>query len=218
MVDTQPRLVAATSCRVRTAAGQAGVEPPAAGAEAPANTAPDAVVKSMSATWLCIHHRPDDGARVRLGIRREGWEVHWPREVVRMPRKDDVLRPFFPGYMFARPLERHARWDSLRGAVPNVIGIVGVREHGQPVHPPRGFVEMLIDRAGGAIDGVIPAPEDERADKLRPGAKLRLRHGAWDGVEAVLEVDRGVRVDVLLTLLGVRRVVSVDRASVEVVG
>ncbi|MGX9966080.1 transcription termination/antitermination protein NusG [Roseomonas sp. F4] len=172
--------------------------------------------------WIVIHHRSDDGARVRIGVRREGFEVHWPREVFRQPRRDDRLRPFLPGYMFAYPVLGNASWHRVKAKVPNVIGIVGVRERGEPVSPPPGFVEALIDRCGGILTGAIPLPEEAAEAPLKggvafvPGAAVRIAEGPLAGLRALFQADRGPqRIMVLLTLLGVPRMVEVDREAVE---
>jgi len=166
----------------------------------------------MPDPWLCIHHRADDGARVRLALRREGIEVHWPRCVVRQPRKDDVLRPLFPGYLFART----AQWSWLR-AVPNVIGVVGVRERGVPSPMPTGVVEALIAEAGGAMDGVIDlTPDATVARGYKRGDKLRVVSGPLAGLLAEFRGDHGTdRVAVLLSILGGQTAAVMRRDQVE---
>jgi len=161
------------------------------------------------APWICIEHRADWGARVRLDLRRLGFEVHWPREVVRIRGRDDVLRPYFPGYLFALPAATNASWHEVKERRQGGVFIVGVRETGRPARPPKGFVLSLVNRALGAIDGVIPAPEDAIAD-LCQGDPVTLLGGAYAGAEAIFHVARGKRVEVMLTLFGVPRIVSVE--------
>lgn len=204
----------------KSPAGQAGGRLSTAGPSCPAPTEADQPlsVRKPFQRWIVVHHRADDGARVRIGIRREGFEVHWPREVVRQPRRDDRLRPFLPGYMFAYPLTPHASWHRIKATVPNVIALVGVRELGVPVSPPPGFVEALIHRAGGLLTGAIPLPED--AEEATPvwyrGMKLRVAAGPLAGTEALFQAERGpARIMALLTILGVPRMVEMDRSAVE---
>lgn len=202
------------------AAGEAGASRVSAGPYGPApHEAPQAPSvrqpwQDPSAPWIVVHHRADDGARVRLGLRRLGFEVHWPRQVHRVPRRDDVLRPFFPGYMFALADLPGASWHQVKASVPNVIQVCGVPELGRPVHPPRGMVLRLIQDAGGALDGVIPAKED-RVARLRAGDPVRVLGGPFEGHAAVYQCERGEdRVVVLLQLLGVERPVPLPRAAV----
>lgn len=163
-------------------------------------------------SWICIQHRADDGPRVRLALRREGFEVHWPRIVVRIVRRDDTLKPLFPGYLFARP--DSCAWQ-IAMTVPNVIRVLGVRERGDPIQVPDAYVQDLIARAG-AIDAAIPAAEDVVA-AWRPGVTvLRITAGPWSGLSGLLYHDRGrERVDVLLQVLGVARPVSIRRDHVQ---
>lgn len=203
------------------AAGQAGARLLSAGSAGPAShrSQPGSVLpqwQNPAASWIVIHHRADDGARVRLGVRRMGFEVHWPRRIHRQPRRDDIIRPVFPGYLFALPERPSASWHLVKEKVANVVGVVGVRETGAPVHPPRGFVRRLIIDAGGAIDGVI-APDEDR-ELLGPtfdeGEEVQLTGTAFAGLRAVYRAEADDRVEVLLQVLGVLRAVKVPRGVV----
>lgn len=190
----------------------AGARQPSAGPDGPARTGAKVLPvlphwTDPAAPWLCIEHRADSGARVRLELRRLGFEVHWPREVQRIRGRDDVLRPYFPGYLFALPAATNAAWHDIHERRQLGLFIVGLREHGRPAHPPAGFVLALIERAGGAIDGVIPAMEDAIAE-MRPGDPVRVLD-AYEGADLVFHAERGKRIELMLTILGVPRVVSV---------
>jgi hypothetical protein len=196
-----------------SAAGEAGARHSSAAPAGAARTGAKALPvlphwTDPAAPWLCVEHRADSGAHVRLDLRRLGYEVHWPRETVRIRGRDDVLRPYFPGYLFALPAAINCSWHAVKERAQHVVQILGLREHGRPAHPPAGFVLGLIDLAGGAIDGVIPAPEDAIA-ALRPGDPVKVR-GAYDGVDLVFHAERGKRIELMLTILGVPRVVSVS--------
>jgi transcription antitermination factor NusG len=215
-LDINPRAFLSPPRGFAVAAGQAGAQAPASGAPGKApELADDAHGSSMAkharASWICVQHRADDGARVRIALRRKGFTVHWPRVVIRIPRRDDVLRPLFPGYLFARP--DACPWQTALEA-RNVIRVLGVRETGAPRLVPDSYVAELIDMAGG-IDGVIPAREDLVAS-WRPGVTmLRITSGPWQGLSGLLWSDRGRdRVQVLLHVLGVERPVSVPRTAV----
>lgn len=188
------------------AAGLAGAGHTIAGPSGPARTEGQAPPVQPQwadplAPWICIEHRADSGARVRLDLRRNGFEVHWPREVVRIQGRDDVLRPFFPGYMFALPVASRASWHSVKERGQFGIFVLGLREMGRPARPPGGFVAALIQRAGGAIDGVIPAKEDEIA-RLGPGDAVHVTRWGRDDWNGVFVAERGKRVEVMLTLFG----------------
>jgi len=165
------------------------------------------------ASWICIEHRADSGARVRLDLRRNGFEVHWPREVVRIRGRDDVLRPFFPGYLFALAASPRASWHQLKERGQFGLFVVGVRELGRPARPPAGFVLSLIRRAGGAIDGVIPAKEDEIAT-LEKDDPVLISGWGRDDWAGVFVADRGKRVEVMMTLFGLSKPVMLDAKQV----
>ncbi|MBU8540827.1 transcription termination/antitermination protein NusG [Falsiroseomonas tokyonensis] len=197
------------------AAGQAGATPPIAGPSSPARSERQQLPSLLPLTpnWIVIHHRADDGARVRIGVRREGFEVHWPRIIDRRPRKDDVIRPFFPGYMFACAIEPHASWHALRSAVPNLIAVMGVPEFGRPVFAPPGFVEALITKAG-SIGGVIE-PVEDTLPAWRRGQPVQISGGYLDGFKGLYQHDKaGDRVVVLLEIMGRQASVTVDRKDV----
>lgn len=196
--------------------GQAGsVHIPAArnGAALP-ETAQAVPGRSHARPWFCIQHRADAGFRVRLDLRREGCEVHWPRTVERPPGRDDVLRPLFPGYLFARP-PAGLPLASLRD-LPNVHGPVGVGRC--PTQCDR-LVASLIARAGGAIDGVIDETPDGRAEailrRFKPDDAVDVTLPLWGRLRGLMRSDKGgARVQVLLEFLGGARLVSVPRDQV----
>lgn len=202
----------------RNAAGGAGAGHSIAGPSGPARTEGEAPTvlphwADPAAPWICIEHRADSGAQVRLDLRRIGFEVHWPREVVRIRGRDDVLRPFFPGYLFALAMQARASWHVLKERGQFSIHVVGLRELGRPARPPAGFVAALIERAGGAIDGVIPAKEDEIAT-LEPGEAVKISGWGRDDWNGVFLAERGKRVEVMLSLFGRDSVVLLDAKKV----
>jgi len=216
VLDTAPLALVTKPREIAVAAGKAGAQALVSGATTNAPEHQDdasgaSTANSCRASWICIQHRADDGARVRIGLRRKGFLVHWPRVVSRRPRRDDVLRPLFPGYLFARP--DACPWQAAL-EVKSVIRVLGVRESGAPRTVPDSYVDELIEMAGG-IDGVIPAREDVVA-AWRPGVTvLRITSGPWQGLSGLLWSERGrERVEVLLRVLGMERPVSVPRSMV----
>lgn len=176
-------------------------------------------VRKLSERWYTIQHKPFEGARARIAIRRAGFEVHWPRQIVRRHRRDDVLEPLFPGYLFARFDVARRGWGGIQRA-DHVVGILGLREVGAPIPVAVGEVERLIERAG-AIDLPIDSTGDDRfhvlVEPIKPGTPLTLLDERLFGQPAILKADRGGdRVKVLLQMLGCDRVVELARASVRV--
>lgn len=164
--------------------GAASPVSPSAATSAPA--APDEAqalpVRKHSPRWYVVMHKPFEGARARRAIRGLGFDVHWPREIKRQARSNDVIEPVFPGYLFVRFDESRGGWAQIR-RLDHVAAICGVREHGRPIPLPRGEVEALITRAGG-MDGLIDSTGDgdamaaPPADGGRLAATLDGRRGA----------------------------------------
>lgn len=200
MLDSIGSAMPPSSHAHRVPAGQAGGMQRGSGPHRPDSSegAAPSLRSGAQLLWIVIHHRADDGARVRYGIRDAGWTPFWPRLIIRHPRRDDVLRPMFPGYMFAsRPPGADSYGAILR--IPNVIGILGVREFGSPTPAPTAVIEALIQASGG-IDGMIDATPDRR---LSPGQAVRITTGPLAGFHGLYQSDRGQdRVRVLLTLMG----------------
>ncbi len=163
------------------------------------------------ARWVVVRHRADDGGNVRFNVRRAGFDVHWPRLWERRPRRDDVARPLFGGYMFAR-LDAGQSWGPIL-RVRNVLGVLSGGD-GAPIPVPDGTVEKLIERAGGAIDGIINTLPDATHARMMPGTRLAVLSGPFTELEAVLTKDAGARVQVLLQILGGDRIVQLPRDAV----
>lgn len=172
-------------------------------------------VRKHSERWYVIRHKPFEGHRARNAIRRLGFEVHWPRAIVRQPRRNDVIEPLFPGYLFARFDVARAGWAAINKPDP-IVGIVGVKEQGGPIPVPVGAVERLIAQAGAIDLPIIPAEDaDDVVVPLAAGEEVMLLDPHWMGLRGLLKADRGgERVKVLLTVLGAERLVEVPRASV----
>lgn len=163
-----------------------------------------------AAQWVAILHRAHRGASARHAIRAAGYEVHWPRLVVRRPRQDDMLSPLFPGYLFAR-VEPAQSWGALCYC-DDVLEVLGVRDQARPHVVPRGYVEALIDEAGSIDLPIDRTPEGRPI--MRPGP-VRLAGGPLDALQGLLVADGGSdRVKVLLSLLGRSIAVSAPRQHV----
>lgn len=170
--------------------------------------------------WLVVVHRANDGPRVRHRIRAlelpgaapgASCEVHWPRFIERLPKRDDVIRPLYPGYMFVRPPEG-AAWGAIVREVPNVFRVLA-DDRGKPVSVPDALVQRHIDRAGGAMDGLIDETPESIA-RYRAKQKLAVVSGPLAGWEGICTLDDGARVKLFLDMLGGPRPVTLPRDAV----
>jgi transcriptional antiterminator RfaH len=195
-------------------AGYVTSSAPVTGPEAP-DEAQAPPVRKLSERWYVIRHKPFEGFRARNAIRRLGFEAHWPRVIDRKPRRNDVIEPLFPGYLFARFDVTRGGWGRIRRA-DAVVGVLGMEEGGAPIPVPHGEVERLIAQAR-AIDLPIEPPEDADASvvPLAEGAEVTILDARLMGAKGLLKSDRGgERVKVLLSILGAERLVQVPRAAV----
>lgn len=226
MVDDFGGSVAEARQTETIAPGVAGnVPPPAAprGTDHPNESSGSFGATAQSASrkrWFAVQHDVFLGGYARLSIRKLGFRVHWPRELVRERRRDDVLVPLFRPYLFVE-FDRDKPWsDILRAG--GVVTILGIREFGAPAPATPGSVERLIRLAGGRDDGWIDGTEDARAvitrtsDVLAPGDEVDFLHDALFGKQAVVGVDRGrANVEVMMRMFGMDCRTKVARSKVK---
>jgi transcription antitermination factor NusG len=170
--------------------------------------------------WYAVQHENFNGAYARLTIKALGFRVHWPREIIRPHRQDDVLVPLFRPYMFVE-FDRMKPWANILHA-GGVVGILGIREFGAPIAVPVGEIESLIRRAGGDDDGLIDTTDDAHmlpfrtADTLEQGDEVTFLDGALFGQKAVVQQDRGrSNLDAMMKMFGMERRVRVRRDRVK---
>ncbi len=123
---------------------------------------------------------------------RQEFQVYFPREIKRVRharRVQDVLRPLFPGYIFAQVAPELTMWRPIL----STIGVRAlVRTGDRPALLDGSFIEGLRARE---IDGVIAKP----ASPYRMGQEVRLNGGPFDGlIGRIIEMNDRDRL-VLLT-------------------
>ena len=128
-------------------------------------------------------------------LARQGFSVYCPkiRRIVRHARRSqEVLRPFFPGYVFARFGSAGSRWRSMASTfgVRRVIAFGG-----RPCLLEEDFIAGLKARE---VYGALTKP----AMTYRIGQSVCLTSGAFEGLVAtIIEMDERQRLVVLLELL-----------------
>ena len=209
-IDRRDKAAPNADHALRVPADQVGGKASAEGS-APPSTGSRASARSVAAPWVAVHHRADDRAPVSYGIRQAGFTTFWPREIYRIAKRDDVLRPYFPGYMFAQPAGGHI---SALIDVDNVICIVGMREMGRPVLVPGPLMQALLFEAGGLDTQIINRTPLGRP-VMRPGQTVRITDSAYSGFAAMFQATTGAdRVKVLVQSFGRTTAGEIKCASV----
>lgn len=142
--------------------------------------------------WAAINTHPHRENVAAENLMRQEFQVYFPREIKRVRharRVQDVLRPLFPGYIFAQVAPELTMWRPIL----STIGVRAlVRTGDRPALLDGSFIEGLRARE---IDGVIAKP----ASPYRMGQEVRLNGGPFDGlIGRIIEMNDRDRL-VLLT-------------------
>lgn len=154
-------------------------------------------------SWYVIYTRPQAEERALENLIRQGYQAYLPRYrklVNHARRRQAVLRPLFPRYLFAGLDRAEMRWRPILSTfgVADLVRTGG----GEPERIPDEIVSTLREReAVGAFD------RDTVRQSLRLGELVRVTSGAFeDMVGRLVELRDQDRVVVLLDFLsrGVR--------------
>jgi len=144
--------------------------------------------------WLAIATHPHKERVAIENLQRQGYQTYCPmlRKQVRHARRvQEVLRPFFPGYVFAG-----VRSDKAWRSMQSTFGVRRVIAFGErPCALSGDFIAALRVRE---VDGAIVKPTKD----YKIGQAVCLTGGAFDGLVAtIVEMDEKQRLVVLLDLL-----------------
>jgi len=170
-------------------------------------------MNELKAAWYAIRSKPRMEELARINYERQGLKVYLPmiRAVVRHARsKKEVLRPFFPGYLFLWLAPEERNWvtiASTRGA----IGAVCFGDQYIPM--PDWIIDDLRAREdGGAISSAT------LQNGLTSGMVVQVRFDEENATQGVVYSMRGEdNVVVLLNLLNrqVKATVPLEQVQIE---
>jgi transcriptional antiterminator RfaH len=154
--------------------------------------------------WAVINTHPHKERFAIENLVRQEFEAYCPmlRRTVRHARRSDtVLRPMFPGYVFAAMDIDRQRWRSLL----STFGVRTVVRNGDKLSlMPQSFVDALRARE---IDGAITRP----TSPYQVDQEIRLVAGPFEGIVAkIIALDDNDRLVVLMNLLNRPVKVKVD--------
>lgn len=161
--------------------------------------------------WYAVHTRPQAEAKALENLLRQGYEAYLPRyrtEIRHARRRQTVLRPLFPRYLFAGIDREAMRWRPIL----STVGVSDlVRSGDEPLPVACEIVEALRAQEGaGTFDSLA-------RQRLPPvGELVRISAGAFeDMIGRLIELREQDRVVVLLDLLGRKVRAQIEAVSVE---
>jgi transcriptional antiterminator RfaH len=151
--------------------------------------------RNATVRWVAINTHPHREHIAVENLVRQNFDVYCPRELKRVRharRVQDVLRPLFPGYVFAEVTPDLTQWRPIL----STYGVRAVIRFGdRPAFVDNGFIEGLRARE---VDGAISKP----TTPYRVGQDVRLSGGPFDGLIAtIIEMGDKDRLVLLTSLL-----------------
>jgi transcriptional antiterminator RfaH len=164
----------------------------------------DAESDAEKRSWAVIATHANRERTAIEHLERQNFEVYCPqlRKRVRHARKSqDVLRPFFPGYLFVKLAGGEASWRPIR----STFGVRSLITCGaRPGLISDAFIEGLKARE---IDGAVARPD--RSYSI--GEHVRICGGPFDGlIGTIIDMDERQRLTILMDLLSGQVKVSID--------
>lgn len=148
--------------------------------------------------WYAVYTQPHAETKALEHILRQGYAAYLPRYRTRISharRRQAVLRPLFPRYLFAGIDRASMRWRPIL----STFGVTDIVRAGvEPAPVPSEIIAALRERErSGAFDSL------ESRQALHPGELVRVTSGAFEDMVGLLVGLRDPdRVVVLLELLG----------------
>ncbi len=159
--------------------------------------------------WYVIKTRPLQEEKAFLNLMMQGIEVYFPKMIKKFWRKGkklEVLKPLFPGYIFAKfSIDTHYRKVSYtRG----VLKVVSFGKFPIPLNDEE--IEMIKIREE---NGVVKI-EDRN---FSTGDEIKVVRGPFNGLEGIFvrELSDKERVEVLLRFLFTKARIILDKDFIE---
>ena len=165
----------------------------------------------MTDFWYCVRSKPNKEEFLYTQLVQREIEACYPRLRVKPvnPRSRKV-KPYFPGYMFARVDLDHFNLSDLHW-VPGALGLVSFG--GEPASVSDSLIQAIRRR----VDE-INANGGQELNGLKPGDLVTVQAEPFRGYEAIFEasLSGNERVRVLLKLLNDRQMsVELSAGSIQ---
>lgn len=154
--------------------------------------------------WYLVQCKPRECFRALENLQNQAFESFLPtlsREVLRRGKRETVLEPLFPHYLFVRLSDVADNWAPLR----STRGVARVVRFGDlPLQVPDTIVEALRQPVADAPKALFLA-----------GDKVQIVEGALAGLDAIFaSTDGDERVVLLIKLLHQQQTVKVPLSQV----
>jgi transcriptional antiterminator RfaH len=164
------------------------------------------MISANGPLWYAVNTHPREELKALSHLQRQDYQVYLPRyaKKIRHARKvKQVVRPFFPRYLFVNLNLAVTGWRSIR----STIGVSDIVCFGdQPAPLPAGVVEALQSQEDA--DGFI---KFARQNRLKPGDSVIVLSGPFARQLGLCDgVSDNERVAILLDLLGRKVRVQLD--------
>lgn len=187
----------------------------------------------MTLAWFVIQTRAGQERAVSRAVEKLEIEVFYPtfkRSISVGRRREDVIRPLFPLYLFAAfEIAEREVWGEILRTV-NVQTILGVgrfsvtpgarpeeyaRHTQTPPIPVPDYVITALKQAAILGGGHIPIMDmqSEPLPRLVPRQVVRVIEGPFDGFRGLVDQDQKRRVWVLLDIMGKQRRTLIPREA-----
>lgn len=150
---------------------------------------------SAPSNWAVVNTQPHREHIAVENLQRQEFHAYCPmvrRQRRHSRRVTEVLRPLFPGYLFAQVNPDAQHWHPML----STFGVRTVVRCGDRLSLIEdAFIQSLKDREA---EGVIARP----VSPYRVGQEVRMAGGAFDGLVAtIIDMDEKDRLTVLMNLL-----------------
>jgi len=166
---------------------------------------------SATRRWYLLQCKPREVFRAAEHLANQGYVAFVPtlsREAIRRGRRETVVEPLFPHYLFVHLSDLADNWAPIR----STRGVTKLVRFGDlPLAVPEAVVAALQAR-----EAAEQAPGATPEALFEPGQRVRINDGPLAGLEAVFSArDGDERVILLLTLLHQQQSVRVPVSQVQ---
>lgn len=169
------------------------------------------MVTSSERRWYLLQCKPREVFRAAEHLANQGYVSFVPtlsREAIRRGRRETLVEPLFPHYLFVHLSDLADNWAPIR----STRGVTKMVRFGDlPLAVPEAVIAALQVR-----EATEQATSEATLPLFSPGQRVKISDGPLEGLEAVFSArDGDERVVLLLTLLHQQQSVRVPVSQVQ---